>query len=52
MKPKHVTELQQMIQNIWCGVTPMRCQKLVNSIPRRIKPWAAEPVGSLGLSLT
>ena len=37
MKPKNVTELQQMIQNIWCGVTPVHCQKLVNSMPRRIK---------------
>ena len=25
MKPKNVTELQQMVQNIWCSITPMRC---------------------------
>ena len=37
MKPKNVTELQQMVQNIWCDITPMRSQKLVNSMPRRIK---------------
>ncbi len=36
-KPKNVTELQQMIQDIWCGITPMRCQKLVDSMPRRIQ---------------
>jgi hypothetical protein len=36
MKPKNVTQLQEMIQDIWCGVTCMQCQKLVDSMPRRI----------------
>ncbi|CAF1152813.1 unnamed protein product [Rotaria sordida] len=37
MKPTNVTQLQEMIQDIWLGVTPMYCQKLVNSMPNRIK---------------
>ena len=37
MKPKNIDELQQMIQDIWCGVTSMHCQRLVNTIPDRIK---------------
>jgi transposase len=37
MKPTNVTQLQNMIQDIWHGVTSMRCQKLVDSMPNRIK---------------
>ena len=35
MKPKNIDELQQMIEDIWYGVTSMHCQRLVNSIPDR-----------------
>ena len=37
MKPKNIDELQQMIEDIWCGVTSMHCQRLVNSMPDCIK---------------
>ena len=36
MKPKNVTELQDMIQHIWRSITPIRCQPLVNSMSRRV----------------
>ena len=26
MKSKNIDELQEMIQDIWCGVTSMHCQ--------------------------
>jgi len=37
MKPTNVIQLQQMLQDIWCGVTAMQCQSLVDSMPRRIE---------------
>jgi hypothetical protein len=36
MKPKNVIQLQQMVQDIWHSVTPIRCQTLVDSMPNRI----------------
>ena len=32
MKPKNIGELQQMIEGIWCRVTSIDCQRLVNPI--------------------
>ena len=37
MKLKNIDELQQMIEYIWCGVTSMLCQRLVDSMPDHIK---------------
>ena len=37
MKPKNIDAVEQMIQDIWCGVTSMHCQRLVNSTSDRIK---------------
>lgn len=37
LKPTNVRELQTMIEDLWQGVTCQRCQKLVDSMPRRIK---------------
>ena len=37
IKPKNIDELQQMIQDIWRGVTSMHCQRLLNSLSDRIK---------------
>ena len=37
LKPTNVGHLQTMIEDLWLGVTPKRCQDLVNSMPRRIK---------------
>ena len=37
MKPKNIDKLQQMIQDIWCSVTLMYCQQLVNCMSGRIK---------------
>jgi hypothetical protein len=39
MKPQNVTQLRQMIQDIWNSVTAMRCQKLVDSMPSRINQF-------------
>ena len=37
MKAKNIDELQQMIEDLWCGVTSMYGQRLVNSMQGRIK---------------
>ena len=37
MKSKNIDELQQMIEDIWCSITSIHCQRLVNSIPDGIK---------------
>ena len=37
MKPRTIDELQQMIDDIWCGVISMHCQRLVSFMPDRIK---------------
>lgn len=37
MKPKNVGELEQMMQDIWHSVTPIYCQRLVNTMRNRMK---------------
>ncbi|CAF4645019.1 unnamed protein product [Rotaria sp. Silwood2] len=37
LKPTNVGQLQEMIGKLWCGFTPIRCQQLVNSMPRRVQ---------------
>ncbi|CAF4295334.1 unnamed protein product, partial [Rotaria sp. Silwood2] len=37
LKPTNIGQLQTMIEDLWIGVTAMRCQKLVDSMSRRIK---------------
>jgi len=36
LKPTNVSQLQQMIHQLWCGITPIQYQGRVNSMPRRI----------------
>ncbi|CAF1003959.1 unnamed protein product [Rotaria magnacalcarata] len=36
MKPTNITQLEQMIQTIWSGITCLQCKTLVDSMPRRI----------------
>ena len=37
LKPTTVYELQEMIGKLWCNFSPIRCQNLVNSMPRRMQ---------------
>ncbi|CAF1115017.1 unnamed protein product [Didymodactylos carnosus] len=37
LKPTNVTQLEQMIHDLWNKVSCQECQSLVDSIPRRIR---------------
>ena len=37
MWPRNLKELQSMIEQIWDYITEETCQKLVDSMPRRLK---------------
>ncbi|CAF4953502.1 unnamed protein product, partial [Rotaria socialis] len=37
LKPTNVRQLQTMIEDLWKSVTCQQCQKLVDSMPRRVK---------------
>ncbi|CAF3471855.1 unnamed protein product [Rotaria socialis] len=37
LKPMNVRQLQTMIEDLWKSVTCQQCQKLVDSMPRRVK---------------
>ncbi|CAM4941103.1 unnamed protein product [Rotaria socialis] len=37
LKPTNAGQLQTMIEDLWIGVTAMRCKKLVDTMPRRMK---------------
>lgn len=39
IKPSNVIQLQDMIEDIWDKFTCMKCQKLVDSMPSRIKQY-------------
>ena len=37
MKPTNVTQLEEMIQDLWLRITCVQCRELVDSMPRRIE---------------
>ena len=37
LKPTNIGQLQTMIEDLWRSVTCQQCQKLVDSMPRRVK---------------
>lgn len=46
MKPTNLDELQQMIQEVWSKITNAQCQKLVDSMPRRMAKCIRSSGGS------